>query len=174
AERGKTGRSMSPTAAMICPSSSTTAMAPRCRFSTQLPRTASTKTGFASIKQNSGPGCLANSTGPEKSTWRRRSGENRGLKVPVFDLCQVPRIHPALEAAALDEAPVGTARDDVAALDPDGGVRLDLTDLLRIARRPFTHVEVVPPGDAGNARRLLDMVAGSHGWLDGKGRGGGD
>src|SRR5688500_16523177 len=52
AERGKTGRSISPAEAITWPAASITTNAPRWRFSTQSPRTVSARMGLASGKES--------------------------------------------------------------------------------------------------------------------------
>ena len=64
AERGKTGRAVSPAAATTCPSASQTTKAPRWRFSTKLPRVCSARMGLACMKRKGPVSVGRDNTGP--------------------------------------------------------------------------------------------------------------
>src|SRR5690606_12063804 len=155
AERGNTGREISPPAAITLPSASAITKLPRWLFSTRPPWVCSMRMGLASRgsgrRKEKGPGASLERTRARKSTCgrsvgsrERRSGacmppERRGgnSDVPVVGRRQEPGIHPAPGLLLLDEAPVGAAlRRDDAALDPDRGLGLEFADLVRIGGGP--------------------------------------
>src|SRR5690606_956078 len=127
AERGKTGRAMSPIVTTSFPSASTTATAPRWRLSTTLPRSISTSTGFAILALH--PICccrfIARLDAPRPVTNRPSFSRFTMASEPALIVCVLHPSHRkatvygkrvARDGARLGRKQVGDRRGDLARL----------------------------------------------------------